>query len=85
LHDLGNRNLTTNVAVISAPVLTIKPSGTNVILTWPTNATGFSLVSATILASPVWLTNSPAPIVVNTNNSVTNGISGTRKFHRLSQ
>ena len=76
---------TTNVAVAAAPVLTIRPSGTNVILTWPTNATGFTLVSATNPASAVWLTNSPAPVVVNTNNAVTNGIIGTRKFYRLSQ
>ena len=76
---------TTNAAVASAPVLTIRPSGINVILTWPTNATGYTLVSATNLASPVWLTNFPAPVVVNTNNAVTNGIIGTRKFYRLSQ
>ncbi|MGA9777813.1 MAG: Ig-like domain-containing protein [Verrucomicrobiia bacterium] len=76
---------TTNVAVASAPVLTIRPSGTNVILTWPTNATGFTLESATNLVSPVWTTNSTAPFIVNTNNAVTNGISGTQKFYRLSQ
>jgi uncharacterized repeat protein (TIGR03803 family) len=68
-----------------APQLAIARSGTNVILRWPTNATGYTLVSATNLGSPVWLTNSPAPVVVNTNNTVTNGISGTRKFYRLSQ
>ncbi len=76
---------TTNLAVASAPVLTIRPSGTNVILTWPTNATGYTLMSATNLASPVWNTNLPAPVVVNTNNAVTNGISGTQKFYRLIQ
>jgi hypothetical protein len=76
---------TTNSAVASAPALTIRPSGTNVILTWPTNAAGYTLVSATNLASPVWLTNSPAPVVVNTNNAVTNGISAKQKFYRLSQ
>jgi methionine-rich copper-binding protein CopC len=76
---------TTNSVAAPAPVLSIMPSGTNVILTWPTNATGYTLVSATNLVSPVWLTNSPAPVVVNTNNAVTNGITGTRKFYRLSQ
>ena len=76
---------TTSVAVASAPVLYIRPAGTNVILTWPTNATGYTLVSATNLVAPVWLTNSPAPVVVNTNNAVTNGFSGARKFYRLSQ
>ena len=42
------------------PQLTIIPSGANVILTWPTNATGFTLQSTTNLVSPaVWTTNSP--------------------------
>lgn len=69
----------------SPPLLTITPSGTNVILKWPTNATGFNLEFATNLVSPVWKTNLPAPVVVSTNNAVTNGISGTQKFYRLSQ
>ena len=76
---------TMNSVAAPAPVLTIRPSGTNVILTWPTNAAGYTLVFATNLVSPVWLTNSPPPVVVNTNNAVTNGISGTQKFYRLSQ
>ena len=68
------------------PQLAIFPSGTNVILAWPTNAAGFTLESATNLAPPVvWITNTPAPVIVGTNNAVTNGISGTRKFYRLSQ
>jgi uncharacterized repeat protein (TIGR03803 family) len=70
---------------VSAPQLTINLSGTNVILAWPTNASGFTLEFATNLVSPVWNTNLPAPVVVNTNNAVTNGISGTWKFYRLSQ
>jgi uncharacterized repeat protein (TIGR03803 family) len=70
---------------ISPPQLTINLSGNNVILAWPTNAAGFTLEFATNLVSPVWNTNLPAPFVVNTNNAVTNLISGTRKFYRLSQ
>jgi uncharacterized repeat protein (TIGR03803 family) len=68
------------------PQLAIALSGANVILTWPTNAAGFSLESATNLVPPVvWSTNSTAPVVINANNAVTNGISGTQKFYRLSQ
>ena len=68
------------------PQLAIVRSGTNVIVSWPTNATGFTLLSTTNLASsPIWSTNSPAPIIVNTNNTVTNGITGARMFYRLSQ
>jgi hypothetical protein len=71
---------------ITLPRLTIIRSGTNVVLTWPANATGFALQSTTNLVSPaVWSAVSPAPVVVNTNNAVTNTISGARKFYRLSQ
>jgi uncharacterized repeat protein (TIGR03803 family) len=59
--------------------LTIVASGTNVILTWPTSATGYTLQSATNLVPPVaWAT-------VTGQFAVTNPISGTRKFYRLSQ
>ena len=69
----------------SQPQLTILLSGPNVILTWPTNATGLVLQSATDLVSPVWTTNSPAPVVVNGLNTLTNPMSGTQQFYRLSQ
>ena len=65
--------------------LTIIRSATNVILTWPTNATGFTLQSTTNLVSPaVWTTVVPGPVAVNGNNTVTNPISGTLQFYRLS-
>jgi len=74
------------------PHLTIiTPSAANVILTWPTNVagfdyTGYTLQSTTNLgSSAVWSTNSPAPVVVNGQNTITNPISGTQQFFRLSQ
>ncbi len=70
-------------AASTAPVLTIIRSGTNALLEWPTNATGYSLEFSSNLALSVWSTNLPAPVVVNTNNVVTNGISGTAQFFRL--
>jgi hypothetical protein len=55
-------------------------------LTWPTNAAGFTLQSTTNLVSPaVWSTVSPGPVVVNGQNAVTNPVSGTQNFYRLSQ
>jgi uncharacterized repeat protein (TIGR03803 family) len=74
-----------------APQLTILPSGTNVNLKWPSGVAGFSysgytLQSSTDLgSSAVWSTNSPAPVIVNGQNTVTNPISGTQQFFRLSQ
>jgi uncharacterized repeat protein (TIGR03803 family) len=76
------------------PQLTIIRSGvppSGVILTWPTNVAGFSyagftLQSTTNLFSPAaWITNSPAPVVVNGQNTVTNPISRTKRFYRLGQ
>jgi uncharacterized repeat protein (TIGR03803 family) len=72
------------------PQLTITPSGSNAILTWPTNYagfdyTGFTLQSTTNLLSPKWTTNLPAPVVVNGQNTITNPLSGTQQFFRLSQ
>jgi hypothetical protein len=66
------------------PQLTITPSGANVILTWPTNATGFSLESTTNVGSSAgWITNSLSPVVIGGQNTVTSPISGTQMFFRL--
>jgi uncharacterized repeat protein (TIGR03803 family) len=72
------------------PHLAIITSAQNVVLTWPTNYAGFdysgySLQTTTNLFSPVWNANVPAPVVVNGQYTVTNPISGTRQFFRLSQ
>jgi uncharacterized repeat protein (TIGR03803 family) len=61
------------------PLLTMTLSAANVILTWPSDATGFTLQTTTNLAPPVvW-------IPVSGQNIVTNAISGTQQFFRLSQ
>jgi uncharacterized repeat protein (TIGR03803 family) len=68
------------------PSLTITHTSTNAILTWPTYAPGVSLQSSTNLISPsIWSTNLPAPALVNGQNAVTNPISGSQMFFRLSQ
>jgi len=68
------------------PSLSIYSSGTNVVLSWPTNAVGFKLEFATNLVSPaIWNTNLPLPVVVSGQNVVTNQMSGTQMFFRLSQ
>jgi uncharacterized repeat protein (TIGR03803 family) len=71
------------------PQLTITPSGTNIILSWPTNVagfdyTGYTLQSTTNLVSPaVWSTNSPAPVVIAGQNTVTNHATAPQQFFRL--
>jgi uncharacterized repeat protein (TIGR03803 family) len=71
---------------VSAPHLAIIQSGTNVVLSWPANFTGFTLQSTTNLVSPaIWTPVAPAPVVVNGQNTVATPISGTQQFYRLSQ
>jgi len=68
------------------PQLKIIPSGSGVILTWPTNAAGFILQSTTNLVSDaIWSAVSPGPVVVNGQNVVTNPSSSAQQFYRLSQ
>ena len=75
-----------SVALSQQPSLAIIRSGTNVVLTWSTNVSGFTLQSTTNIASPsVWATVTPAPVVVGGQNTVTNANSGTKKFYRLIQ
>ena len=69
----------------STPQLSINLSSTNVVLTWPTNAGGFALLSTTNVFPTAWITNSTVPVIVNGQNTVTNPISGGRQFFRLSQ
>jgi hypothetical protein len=72
---------------LSSPAqLTITPSDTSVILTWSTNAVGFTLQSTTNLGSPAnWSTNSPAPVVISGQNTVINPTTGPQQFYRLAQ
>ena len=83
--DLGWYGSGAIFSITLPPQLTITPTAADVILTWPTNFTGFTLQSATNLDSPVWTTNFPAPVVINGQYTVTNPISGTQQFFRLGQ
>lgn len=81
-----NYGFAPNQCLACLPQLTMSSAGGNVILTWPTNFPSFSLETATNLASPIiWKTNSTAPVVIGGLNVVTNPISRTQRFYRLSQ
>ena len=73
------------------PQLNIIAADANVVLTWPANATGFNdagytLESTTNLVPPIgWQTNSVAPIVIGGQNVITNPISSSQMFFRLTQ
>jgi hypothetical protein len=85
------RNWTSNDVVLSRlttpppPTLTIQGAGpSSVRLLWATNEAPFSLQTLTNLTATNWTAASPLPVVVGTDNVVTNAVSGTRGFYRLS-
>jgi hypothetical protein len=67
--------------VLATPKLTITALGNSVVLSWPTNAVGFSLVQSSTLSS--WTNDPVTPSVVGGNYNVTNALSATNTFYRL--
>ena len=63
---------------------TLWPSIKAMILSWPANATGFTLESATNLTPPLtWLDVTNPPTVLGGLFTVTNPIFGAAEFFRL--
>jgi uncharacterized repeat protein (TIGR03803 family) len=88
----GSSGNGTVFSVSFTPQLSVTSFRTNIVLTWPTNYAGFDYSGYTLQSttnlSPVviWHTSVPiyGPVVVNGQNTVTNSISETRQFYRLS-
>ena len=67
-----------------SPSLTVVYSAPNVIISWPTNASGYLLEQTTAVAPSAWTTNSLPPYpVVGANYSVTVSAASGTKFFRL--
>jgi alpha-L-fucosidase 2 len=75
--------LTPATSSTTAPTLTVVRQNANLVLSWPASATGFSLASTTNLLSTNWTSVSPAPVVVNGYNVVTNTVGDEKMFYRL--
>lgn len=70
---------------IPRPRLSIQRAAADVVLSWATNFTGYSLESVTNLNSNVWSIVSPAPSISGTNNVVTNAVNDPARVYRLRQ
>lgn len=70
----------------AAVSLGINLSGGNVVLSWPTNASGYHLQSVSAF-SPLfgWQDITSTPAVVSSNFVVTNAASSTNEYYRLSR
>jgi autotransporter-associated beta strand protein len=80
----GNDVVLTRTITLPRPSLTIQSvPPTSVRLLWPTNDPAYSLQSNTNLAATNWSSVSPSPIILGTNNVVTNAASAHWTFYRL--
>ena len=69
---------------VVAPFLTAQVSGSNVVIQWPLSANGYVLeTTADLAATNAWTTVTNVPTIVDLQNTVTNPISGGKKFYRL--
>jgi hypothetical protein len=73
----------TTPAFEPVPALSMTRSAGNVILSWTTNATGYTLRSKGNFSAAVWQTNSPAPVTSGAVFTVTEPIGPTNKFYQL--
>ncbi|HEY6167873.1 MAG TPA: SBBP repeat-containing protein [Verrucomicrobiae bacterium] len=83
--DLSTNNNTATVTVNVGTTLAVRRAGTNVVLSWPSEATGFTLQFKSVLLTNFgWmnLTN-VVPVVVSNRFTVTNPITSTNGFYRL--
>jgi hypothetical protein len=65
------------------PTIAIRHTGTNIVLSWPTNASGIVLEYGTNLSNKTWTTNTASTYVVNGQYTITNAISKGVRFYRL--
>ena len=75
-----------SLSATNSPRLDITTSGSNIVIAWPLDATGYTLQSSTNLSfSSAWQAVSFAPQVVNGQQTVTIPVSGSQVFYRLVQ
>ena len=69
---------------LPGPPMGFAQSGESLVLTWPTNFTGFILQSTTNLTAPViWTTVTASPAIVNGQYAVTNQETNVASYYRL--
>ncbi len=81
----GNDVVLSRLATPPPPTLRIQSvPPVSIRLLWATNDPPFSLQTTTNLLAKSWIAALPSPVVVGTNNIVTNAVAGVTGFYRLS-
>lgn len=76
-------NFTINSVVVPQPTLSIALSGGNIVLAWPTNATGYNLQQTAALNPSTWTNYIGTVNTSGTNKTVTLTTPASRMFFRL--
>ena len=84
--NTATNSITVNVVAPTPPRLTATPVGNQFIISWPTNnSSGLSLKGSASLGSGAsWSAVGVTPVLVGNQWVVTNALSGTARFFRLS-
>lgn len=83
-HDAWSTQITELITSPPAPELSIVLSGANILISWPSSATGFQLQSAPGLNAPViWSGVTQTPSTNGNTISVLMPVSGAHQFFRL--
>ena len=81
--DVGIDNITFS-QISLLPTLDIARNGTEHVLSWNTNAAGFTLQSTLNLTPPAtWMDSTNSPVVIGARFTVTNSSSASAQFYRL--
>ena len=84
LDDLKIGTAFTDVSVVAANYsLIVARTGSDVVVSWPTAASGFTLQSCDSLTTTNWQNVAGSPVVVDSNNYVTNSALSGHAFFRL--
>jgi hypothetical protein len=67
----------------SLPTLLAQVAGGNVILNWSASETNYNLETASSLLGNKWVPVTNAPVIINSQNTVTNMISQPSQYYRL--
>ena len=83
-NAIGGDNTDIGAFEVNPPLLNLARSANNLVLSWLTNDSGYTLQTKINLNPAVgWVTVFPAPLIINGENTVTNPISGTQQFFRI--
>jgi hypothetical protein len=67
----------------SGPGIAVRPTGSQVVCSWPSTPTNYVLQTAAFLNNSAWFTATSSPPISNNQFAMTNLVTATNQFYRL--